>query len=145
MSGRGFSRPRQLVRVRRPHVFVGGQQEDAILGEQVPGQTAPGTQRRNWHSSIGSSAGPAPFSWVDNPPEITRPLRYKATSSFRGAGNSATMTTAGPRPVRTRQARMSPITRQAGNAPARPSVRNRLTSFGSRVPPVNQPSPNAQS
>lgn len=140
-----ISRPRQVVRVRQPIVMLNeGRQNEAMLQEQIPEQLADGDVHGNWRSSVGSIAGPAPFSWVDNPPLITRPLRYRVISIFRGAGNSASMTNAAPRPVRVRQARMSAIVRLAGNAPAKPSVRNRLTSFGSRVPPVNQPSPNAQ-
>lgn len=139
------SRPRQVVRVRRAALILNdGRQNEAMLQEQIPEQLAPGDVHGNWRSSVGSIPGPAPFSWVENPREITRPLRYKVRSLFRGAGNSASMTNAKPRPVRVRQARMTAIVRLAGNAPAKPSIRNRLTSFGSRVPPVNPPSPNAQ-
>lgn len=139
----GAIRSRIPTRARRV-VFVEGQQGDAIHSVQTPEQVAPGTIRRLWRPTLGSIAGPAPFSWVDSPPIITRPLRYKASSLFVAAGTSRTLDGAA-RPMVRAQSRQSAVTRQAGNKPTMPTVRNRLRSFGSRVPPLNPPSPNATS
>jgi len=107
----------------------------------IPVRTAPGTIRGLMHKQVNSIAAPPPFSWVRNPPIITNPARYRITTRFRGVGSDATIN-AGPRkPVRWR-VQQSAVTRQAGNKPSQPTIRNRLASFGSRVPSLNAASPN---
>ena len=143
MAGRSISRPRQLVRVQRPHVFVEAQQGDAMAGITLPEQRGAGTIRKLWRNSFGITPAPAPFGWAQNPPLYTRALRYKATSLFMRAGNSNT-DWGEPRPIIRPRARQPLITRQAGNKPSQPTIRNRLISFGARVPPLNQASPNIE-
>lgn len=140
---RTVSRPRQLIRVQRPHIFIEGQQGDAIDGLETPEQRGAGTIRKLWRSTVGSTTFPAPFGWADNPRTITRSLRYKASSLFMRAGNSHT-DWGEPRPIIRPRVRSPLITRQAGNKPGMPTVRNRLASFGSRIPPLNAPSSNAE-
>lgn len=132
-----------MLRVRQPFVFVEGQQGLTLADEQIPEQVAAGTIRGLWRSSLGGARGPAPFGWADHPRIFTRSLRHRVTSLFMRAGNSRT-DWGEPRPMIRPRARQSIVTRQVGNRPAGPTVRNRLTSFGSRVPPLNQPSPNAE-
>lgn len=110
---------------------------------EIPEQRGAGTIRKLWRASLGVSPAPAPFGWAENPPLFTRSLRYKATSLFMRAGNSNTDWGA-PRPIVRARVRSPLVTRQAGNKPGMPTIRNRLTSFGSRVPTLNGPSPNAE-
>lgn len=140
-----ISRPRPARRrPRRTITFITRiGQSPGLEDIEIPTAQAPGTIRRNIHTHANSILPPPPFSWVDNPPEITVPLRYRATSTFVGIGSSRSINAA-PRPIIRRRARVSPITRQVGNKPGTPNVRNRLASFGSRVPPTNQPSPNVE-
>lgn len=129
---------------RRKVVFVarvgqyGGLDDIQIADAVQPGVTV----RRNVHTQVNSIAAPPPFGWVDNPPVVTSPLRYRATTRFRRVGTDRSINAAA-RPIVPRKIQQSIITRQAGNAPSRPTVRNRLMSFGSRVPTLNAPSPNA--
>jgi len=134
--------PRRRQRLERPPASAVDRQAQALADQTVPEQRGAGTIRRLWRTAFGSIPGPVPFAWAQNPPLYgRRTLRYRATYMGRGAGTSATITGA-PRRIVLARARVSPITRQAGNAPSRPTVRNRLRSFGSRVPTINQPSPN---
>lgn len=148
------TRPRSEVPSRRqrgreraePTSSLVDRQAQALADQTVPEQRGAGTIRHLWRSAFGSIPGPAPFGWAQNPrtPSSTRrTLRYRATYLGRGAGTSRAITGA-PRRIIAPRVRVSPITRQAGNAPSRPTVRNRLRSFGSRVPTINQPSPNVE-
>lgn len=109
---------------------------------EAPEQTAAGTIRRLWRQRVHPIPAPPPYSWVDNPRIITTALRYRASSTFTAAGTDNTRYGAPRPPVRNRH-RAQAVTRQAGNKAARPTVRNRLLSFGLRVPPENPPSPDA--
>ena len=102
---------------------------------------APGTIRRNWRQSVNAVPAPPPFSWVYNNGlgGITRALRYKASTVFRAAGTDNTRFGA-PRAIVPSRINARPVTIAAGNQQGRPAVRNRMTSFGRRVTPVNQPS-----
>jgi hypothetical protein len=110
---------------------------------------AAGQIRKLWRQSVTYYAGQAPYSWTDNRPRpdapsynaphgfgITRALRYRTLSVYAwgGADNSRFSelhTVVLPR------ARSKPVTVPAGAKRTAPTVRNRLTSFGSRVTPVN--------
>jgi len=109
-------------------------------------QTAPGQIRRLWQQTIDYIAAGPQLSWTENAArrrptavqgQVTRALRYKASSLFRGYGSNNTRFGA-PRPIRPTQHRQAVPTVGAGNLAARPTLRNRLSSFGSRVPPVNR-------
>jgi hypothetical protein len=102
-------------------------------------QSGGGTIRRLWRQAVNFIAAPPPFSWTQNPPIITRALRYKASTVFRGAGSSNTRFGA-RRPHIVPRHTMPRVTLAAGNVQGRPAIRNRLSSFGSRVPTVNRPS-----
>lgn len=108
--------------------------------------TAPGQIRRLWRQAIDYIGAGPPVSWTENgirrrplqvDGQITRALRYKASSLFRGTGSSNTRFGA-PRPIVQHRHNQPRVTRGAGNLAARPTLRNRLTSFGSRVPPTNR-------
>lgn len=110
-------------------------------------RTGFGQIRRLWRQTIGYIPAGPQLSWTENTTrqrrplagqgEITRALRYKASSLFRGYGSNNTRMGA-PRPIVANSHRQPRVTRTAGNLAARPTVRNRLSSFGSRVPPVNR-------
>jgi hypothetical protein len=127
---------------RRRVAFVAGAQggtDDTVTPEAV----GAGTIRGLVLTQSNSVAGPPPFSWVDNPRIfLPRTLRYRASTRFRGVGSDRTINAA-DRPMVRWRVQQSAVTRQVGNKPAGPTVRNRLASFGSRVPPLNAPSPNA--
>ena len=115
-----------------------------------------GQIRRMWRQSINYIPAQPPYSWTGNGPGpdrpgmtpppfmVTRALRYMTRSVYMGAGidNSrfAGLHTAfPPRGQRSLESRGFRVTAAAGSVRGRPTVRNRLTSFGSRVPPINKP------
>jgi hypothetical protein len=131
----------------RPHVFV--QRPGASPGLMDVDDTrvdtaAPGTIRRLWEQAVNMIPAPPPFPVAAAPTTITRALRYKASTIFLRAGNSATRFGA-RRPITPPRHNMRPVTIAAGNQQGRPTVRNRMTSFGRRVPPVNPPSADVES
>jgi hypothetical protein len=144
-------RPRNPLGLRpdrlrqRPHVFV--ERPGTTPGLQdldVRADTAaPGTIRRLWRQSVNYVPAPAPFGWTQHPATVTRALRYKASTTFRQAGTSNTREGAARAIVPGRH-KSKPVTIAAGNRQGRPTIRNRLTSFGSSVAPTNRPSPAAQ-
>jgi hypothetical protein len=104
---------------------------------------APGTIRRLWEQTINMITAPPPFPVAQAPTTITRALRYKASTVFHRSGNENTRFGA-RRPIRPGRHHGRPVTIAAGNQQGRPTIRNRMTSFGRRVTPVNAPSPAAQ-
>lgn len=109
---------------------------------------APGQVRRLWRQTVEYVAPAGAFSWTHNAPApgrpirlpygfgITRALRYMARSVYVAGGTDnsrfgAMHTTVTP------HVRSKPVTVGAGGVRNRPTVRNRLTSFGSRVTPLN--------
>lgn len=110
---------------------------------------AAGTVRRLWRQSINYIAGQSPYSWTDSAPspgrpefapprgfEITRALRYMTRSLYIGGGVDNSRYSGLHTAFRPR-VRSKPATTGAGAVRSRPTVRNRLTSFGSRVQPIN--------
>src|ERR1700757_837420 len=107
---------------------------------------AAGQIRRFWRQTIQYIPGPPAYSTTANgvsgpppPPfQITRALRYMTRSVYMGGGidNSrfAGLHTEIKPKVRSKQ-----VTIAAGSVRGRPTVRNRMTSFGSRVPTLNSP------
>jgi hypothetical protein len=108
-----------------------------------------GQVRRMWRQSIGYIAAAAPYSWTSNSPrtgvpnqseapfQITRTLRYMTRSLYAEAGLDNTRF-AGLHTRIIPQVRSMPVTLGAGTVKNRPTVRNRMSSFGSRVPALNQ-------
>ena len=109
-----------------------------------------GQVRRMWRQAIGYIAAPAPYSWTGNGPqpgrqnsslspfEVTRALRYMTRSLYAPAGDDNTRF-AGLHTKIIPRVRSMPVTLGAGTVQNRPTVRNRMSSFGSRVPTLNQP------
>lgn len=106
----------------------------------------PGTIRRMWRQAINLVPAQPDFSWSQNgydrhpAPmfEPTRALRYMTRSIYMGSGIDSTRFSG----LHTRiypQVRSKPVTLGAGQVRTRPTVRNRITSFGQRVPAINQP------
>jgi len=102
-----------------------------------------GTIRRLWRQHVNFIPAPPPFPVSQAPLGITRALRYKASTSYLRAGNDNTRFGA-RRPIVAPRHNQRPVTIAAGNQQGRPTVRNRMTSFGRRVRPVNAPSADAQ-
>lgn len=117
---------------------------------------AAGQVRRMWRQSVNYTPASAAYSWTSSAPApgmpvvapppfmVTRALRYMTRSTYMGAGidNSrfeGLHTAISPRAQRSPQARGRRVTIAAGSVRSRPTVRNRMTSFGSRVPVINQP------
>ena len=111
-----------------------------------------GQIRRMWKQSIDFISAQAPYSWANNGPTnspvvgvgITRALRYMTRSVYMGQGIDNTRyeelhTYVG------KQNAYKPVTVGAGQKRGQPTVRNRMTSFGSRVPTLNQSVPAAES
>lgn len=115
------------------------------------GTQAKGTIRRLWRQTVNYLGVSAGLNWTTNRAgfdgtdgfQITRARRYKASSTYSQAGSDNTRFGA-PRPKITARHNMPPATLSAGNKQSRPVIRNRIISFGKRVPPENQVSPAAQ-
>lgn len=106
------------------------------LADRVDGR---GTVRRVFRQAINLTLPRQPLSWSynDGLGHVTRALRYKAASTYVGAGSRTLY--GRPRAIRPAVHRQLPVTRTAGNKRNLPAVRNRLASFGRRVPTINQP------
>ncbi len=110
---------------------------------------AAGQIRHLWRQKAGYAAGPPGYSWTINGPtsnlsaargfQLTRALRYLTRSVYFGAGSDNTRLSELHTAVVMRS-RAKPVTVGAGQQRGKPVTRNRLTSFGSRVPPLqNRP------
>lgn len=130
---------RRQVFVSRPGASPGVMDVDDTRVDTV----APGTIRRLWQQAVNMIPAPPPFPVAEAPLAITRALRYKASTVFRRAGNENTRFGA-RRPITAARHNQARVTVAAGNQQGRPTVRNRMTSFGSRVPTVNRPAAAAQ-
>lgn len=106
---------------------------------------APGTIRRMWQQSVDLIAAQASYSWTNGEPfhtvptavhGVTRALRYMTRSVYMGDGIDNSRYAALHTKITPRH-RYKPVTVAGGSVRSRPTVRNRLTSFGSRVTPLN--------
>lgn len=108
-----------------------------------------GQIRRLWRQSVNFTPAQSAFSWTDNKPqpghsnatpaagfEVTRALRYLTRSLYVGGGIDHTRFDELHTVVR-QEHYYKQITVGRGQTRSRPTVRNRLTSFGSRVPTLN--------
>lgn len=131
----------------RPRVFVEipgqspGTMEHDDKGAAVDVQ--PGTIRRLWRQTIAGDPGPPPFQVSAAPAIFTRALRYKASTTYYPAGNSASRLSGMHTVIRMIARQPRPVL-EAGTRRARPTIRNRMTSFGSRVEPLNRRAQGAQ-
>lgn len=110
-----------------------------------------GQVRRMWRQTVNLISAQAAYSWTRSAPGpgrpigspgpvgITRALRYLARSTYVAGGTDATRIGGMHTQVR-HHARGLPVTIPAGGVRNRPTLRNRMTSFGSRVPVLNSPS-----
>lgn len=129
----------------RARVFVARPGESPALMDVDTRATtqARGTIRRVYRQSVNLLPPATPFSWTQNPPIVTRSLRYKATSVYRPAGANHTRYGAKRKIITPRHNQPVP-TIGAGQLQRKPTIRNRIISFGSRVPPVNPRLPSAK-
>lgn len=107
----------------------------------------PGQIRRMWRQSVNLISAQDDFSWSYNgyrgtgpalATGVTRALRYMTRSIYMGSGIDNTRFSGLHTNIPLR-VRSKPVTIGAGQVRTRPTVRNRITSFGSRVPTLNQP------
>jgi len=116
---------------------------------------APGTVRRMWRQVADMIPAQAAYSWTHNAPapgrqvvtgpgpfQVTTSLRYMTRSVYVGAGTDATRLSALHTKI-IQRVHSKPTSLNAGGVRNRPTVRNRLTSFGSRVTPLNAKVPAA--
>jgi hypothetical protein len=113
---------------------------------------AAGQVRRLWRQSV-DYVGIRNLSWTHNAyqannagddPGITRALRYLTRSFYMGAGIDHSRFDMLHTTVK-KQNVYKTVTVNAGQRRNPPTVRNRMTSFGSRVPTLNQQAGAAQS
>lgn len=109
-----------------------------------------GQIRRLWRQSVNYLPAQASFSWTESAPGaggdvtqptggyfITRALRYMTRSVYIGGGVDNSRYDELHTVIK-KQNMYKTVTVNAGQKRNAPTVRNRLTSFGSRVPTLNQ-------
>jgi hypothetical protein len=111
-----------------------------------------GQVRKMWRQTVNYIPAQAPYSWSENgnvgqgpvrAVGVTRALRYMTRSFYMGSGIDNTRF-AGLHTEIYPKTRQKPATLGAGQVRTRPTVRNRTTSFGSRVSTINQTSKSAE-
>lgn len=115
-----------------------------------------GQVRKNWRQAINEVIPAEPYDRVTMSPAPGRPagrprpaigltqaLRYMSRSLYVGSGNDNSRFE-NMHTVITHRSRGMPVTLGAGTVQNRPTVRNRMTSFGSRVPVLNPRVPAAE-
>lgn len=135
-----------LDKPRHPVVF--GRTAGTMFTELRGEVQAPGQIRHMWRQAVNYVAAFAPYSWTVNGAivspmsargfQITRAFRYLTRSLYMGSGIDNTRLSELHSAV-TPQVRHKPIVVNAGQQRNKPVARNRLTSFGARVPTLNQP------
>lgn len=106
---------------------------------------AAGQIRRLWRQSVNLIPAQNPYSWTENGPitehhegvGITRALRYMTRSLYIAGGTDNTRYAAIHTVIKKKNA-YKVVTVGRGQTRSRPTTRNRMTSFGSRVPTLNQ-------
>lgn len=120
----------------RVHVTVPGQSPGTMESDDSATEQQPATIRRLWRQVLSGQPGPPPFPVAQAPAVFTRALRYRAATTYKPAGTLNTRLSMLHTVVRMVARQPRPIL-EAGTRRARPTVRNRMSSFGSRVPPLN--------
>lgn len=140
MPGRG--RPAPVAEMGRTPGLMQVSRRGNVLGA--------GQVRQMWRQSVNlinaqaayswSTLSPAPGRLVSQPGAVgvTRALRYMTRSLYMGSGIDNTHFSGLHTRIRPK-VRSKPVTMGKGQTRVRPTVRNRVTSFGSRVQPLNQP------
>jgi len=106
---------------------------------------AAGQIRRLWRQSVDLIPAQGAYSWTQNSTsanprpgvDITRALRYMTRSVYAGQGIDHTRFDM-LHTVVNKQNMYKTVTINRGQNRNRPTVRNRITSFGARVTPLNQ-------
>lgn len=107
---------------------------------------ATGQIRRMYRQMVNFIPAPAPYSWTANGQPltrlqgvaITRALRYMTRSVYMGSGIDQTkLSGLHTRIVRGNDKGANQVTIGRGQTRSRPTTRNRMASFGSRVPVLN--------
>lgn len=148
--------PSRINRWDRPEPVVAiGRSPGTMVVTRRGSVLAAGTIRRLWRQSVNLVAAQAGYSWTSSAPApgapviippalgVTAALRYMTRSVYAAAGTDNTRMSALHTRVRP-HVRSKPVSTQAGNVRSRPTVRNRLSSFGSRIPPINAKLPAGQ-
>lgn len=143
-----FGQSPDRIELERPrHIPVAGRTAGTMREELRGMVLAAGQVRHDWRQVVAYMAAPPAYSWTINRPtsnassargfQITRALRYLSRMLYMGSGidNSrfSELHSAVPPAVRHK-----PVTVNAGQTRNKPVTRNRLTSFGSRVTPLEQ-------
>jgi len=138
--------------LRPPPVWWAGRSPGTMIVNLRGNVLGHGQIRRLWRQSIDYIPAQLPFSWTANSPtadrpgspvdgfHITRALRYMTRSLYMGQGSDHTRFDNLHTNVPNFNLGKHP-TIGHGQSRGRPTVRNRLTSFGSRVPTVNKQHP----
>lgn len=121
----------------RVHVAVPGQTPGTMEHEDWAPEQAAGTVRRLWRQTMSGVPAPPPVAVSLSPAIFTRALRYKASSSYKPSGTLNTRLSMLHTVVRMVARQPRPVL-EAGTRRGRPTVRNRMQSFGSRVQPLNR-------
>lgn len=145
----GMEQPTRLNHWERPGpVMVPGRTPGTMFLTMRGNVLAPGQIRRLWKQSLAYVAAQAAYSWTHNSPApgrpvisqdgffITRAIRYMTRSVYIPAGVDNSRFEGIHTKIASRH-NSKPVTLPAGGVKNRPTVRNRLTSFGSRVPTLN--------
>lgn len=127
-------------------VAVPGESPGTMMLSRRGTIAAPGTIRRFWKQSVGYVGAQAPFSWTANAHvgvsgargfQVKRALRYMTRSVTHTAGTDNTRFAGLHTQVTQSGRKRQTVVLGAGRVRNRPTVRNRMTSFGSRVPTLN--------
>lgn len=126
---------RARVNIVRPGETPGTSETDRVTGIEAAGQI-----RRLWHQLVSPVPAPPPFPVSAAPFTGQRAIRYRASSVYLPAGDALRFARAGVQGLHTvivQQSRQDRPTLTSGQNRNRPTVRNRMSSFGSRVAPLN--------
>lgn len=127
----------------RVTVVIPGQSPGTMELDNSAEVQAAGSIRRLWRQTLAGDPGPPPFQVSLAPAIFTRALRYKVSSTYKEAGTVNTRFSMLHTVIRNVSRQPRP-TLTAGTRRGRPTVRNRMTSFGARVEPLNRRAPAAQ-
>lgn len=130
---------RARVNVTRPGETPGTSETDRRGNVEAPGQI-----RRLWHQLVSPVPAPPPFEVSAQPFTGQRTIRYKSSSVYLPAGDMLRFSrdgVPGLHSVIVQQSRQDRPTITSGQNRNRPTTRNRMSSFGSRVPPLNPRAP----
>ena len=146
----GFEQPNRINMWKRPGPVFWPGRTPALMAITLRGCVlAAGQIRSLYRQTVNFTSAQDAYSWTanglgaDGIPNgvrvvgLTRSLRYMTKSLYMGAGIDNSRYENLHTLVR-KENFYKPVTLAQGSVRGRPTVRNRLTSFGSRVPTLNQ-------